>query len=331
MNVPDTCRPDEYSQVAVLLAVDRLLNSLEAADAEGHLAGELLQHIGELLEIAGHKKLRLLRRDIERHVLRVDRVGDFLHVRLEAAHRFADRGEQTGAVNFRFIERADQAVFHRPPMEPGEQRHLRRLAEILLPLLHELRRFVERFRHPGSAALSRSRDAGSLRKARSLSWKTSLSPRLRRNAAGNPRIRWSTMIGACPAASWTMSGAGVYSMWLIWRMSHAITSTRYAWNSMNAAGGMNPSTATPPQPILPEDFVHLLDPRNPVEGDAGIEQPLEVEFVRVFAQEKNVLPHDEAPDRVIDRRVFVIALVDGELEQMLRKCGHRLVVHRNGV
>ncbi len=63
----------------------------------------------------------------------------------------------------------------------------------------------------------------------------------------------------------------------------------------------------------------------------GIEEALEVKFVRVFAQEKNVLAHDEAPDGMIDRGVVVVTLVDGELEQMFRKGGHRLVVHRDRI
>ena len=82
---------------------------------------------------------------------------------------------------------------------------------------------------------------------------------------------------------------------------------------------------------LAEDLVHLADPRNALEGNAGIEQSLEINFVGVFLQEKNVLPHDEAPDRVIDRRVFVVALIDRELEQMFRKRGDRRVVHRDSV
>ena len=37
---------------------------------------------------------------------------------------------------------------------------------------------------------------------------------------------------------------------------------------------------------LAQDLVHLFDPRNAVEGNPGIEEALEVELVRVFAQEK---------------------------------------------
>jgi hypothetical protein len=81
---------------------------------------------------------------------------------------------------------------------------------------------------------------------------------------------------------------------------------------------------------LAEDFVHLFDPRNPVERDSGVEQPLEVKFVGVFLQEKSVLPHNETPDRMIDRGVFIVALVDGELEEMLWKRRDRFVIHRNG-
>jgi hypothetical protein len=36
--------------------------------------------------------------------------------------------------------------------------------------------------------------------------------------------------------------------------------------------------------------------------------------VRVLAQKKNVLAHYEPPDRVIDRSVIVVALIDRELE-----------------
>ena len=82
---------------------------------------------------------------------------------------------------------------------------------------------------------------------------------------------------------------------------------------------------------LAKDFVHFLDPRNPIERNSGVEQSLEIKFVGVFAQEKNVLPHDEAPDGVIDRRVFVVALVDRELEQMLRQRGHGLIIHRDRI
>ncbi len=82
---------------------------------------------------------------------------------------------------------------------------------------------------------------------------------------------------------------------------------------------------------LAENLIHLADPRNALEGDAGIEQALEINLVGVLLQEKNVLPHDEAPDRVIDRRVIVVALIDRELEQMFRKRGDSRVVHRDSV
>ena len=57
------------------------------------------------------------------------------------------------------------------------------------------------------------------------------------------------IIGACPAPSWIISGAGVYSMCSNWRISQAITKTLYAWNSIKAFGGIKPSTATAAQPI----------------------------------------------------------------------------------
>ena len=100
---------------------------------------------------------------------------------------------------------------------------------------------------------------------------------------------------------------------------------------MKAAGGINPSTATAPQSILLKDVVHLADPRDALEGNAGLEQPLEINLVRVFLQEKNILPHDETPDRVIDRRVIVVALIHGELQKMLRERNHGRAVHRNSV
>ena len=72
---------------------------------------------------------------------------------------------------------------------------------------------------------------------------------------------------------------------------------------------------------LAEDIVHLFDARDAIEGDAGFEQALEINFVGILLQEKHVLAHDEAPDRVIDRCVIVVALIDRELQKML---GQRL-------
>ena len=51
---------------------------------------------------------------------------------------------------------------------------------------------------------------------------------------------------------------------------------------------------------LREDIVHLLNARDALERDAGVQKALEINFVRVLAQEKSVLSHNEAPDRVID-------------------------------
>src|SRR6267378_4848446 len=86
----------------------------------------------------------------------------------------------------------------------------------------------------------------------------------------------------------------------------------------------------------PENLVHLFDPRNALEGNAGIEQPLKIDFVGVFFQKKNVLAHDETPDRVIDRGVFFVALIDCELQQMFWERLHcavssaeRLNTHRD--
>ena len=77
---------------------------------------------------------------------------------------------------------------------------------------------------------------------------------------------------------------------------------------------------------LAEDVVHFFDARDALERNAGVEQPLEIDFVGVFLQEKNVLPHDEAPDGVIDRSVIVVTLIDGELEEMFGRGGDRRVV-----
>jgi hypothetical protein len=53
---------------------------------------------------------------------------------------------------------------------------------------------------------------------------------------------------------------------------------------------------------------------------------LEINFVRVLPQEKNVLPHDESPHGVVDRRVIVVALIDRELQQMLWRNGDCRVI-----
>ena len=51
---------------------------------------------------------------------------------------------------------------------------------------------------------------------------------------------------------------------------------------------------------LAQDVVHLLDARNALERNPGIEQALEINFMSVLLQKKSVLPHDETPDRMID-------------------------------
>src|ERR1051325_9699020 len=48
--------------------------------------------------------------------------------------------------------------------------------------------------------------------------------------------------------------------------------------------------------------------------------------MRVLLQEKNILTHDKSPDRVIDRSVVVVALIDCELKQMLGTTGDGRVV-----
>src|SRR5262245_61346760 len=77
---------------------------------------------------------------------------------------------------------------------------------------------------------------------------------------------------------------------------------------------------------LCQDIVHLLNPRDSLKRDAGVEEPLEVDFVRVLLQEKNVLAHDEPPDCMVYRSVIVVPLIDCELEQMFGATGDCRVV-----
>src|SRR5437016_488125 len=80
------------------------------ADLICHLAREFFQHIAQMLEVTANKKLRLFRRDVERLIHRIDRVRDFLYLRFEARNGFADRRQQTRAVNLWILERADESV-----------------------------------------------------------------------------------------------------------------------------------------------------------------------------------------------------------------------------
>src|SRR5207247_3632796 len=77
---------------------------------------------------------------------------------------------------------------------------------------------------------------------------------------------------------------------------------------------------------LRQNIVHLLNARDAIKRDAGVEESLEINFVRVLFKEKNVLAHDKSPDRVIDRSVIVVALIDCELEQMFGATGDGRVV-----
>src|SRR6185436_9711397 len=78
---------------------------------------------------------------------------------------------------------------------------------------------------------------------------------------------------------------------------------------------------------LRQNIVHLLNARDAIKRNAGVEESLEINFVRVLLQEKHVLAHDKSPDCVIDRSVIVVALIDRELEQMFgATCDSRIVI-----
>jgi len=83
---------------------------------------------------------------------------------------------------------------------------------------------------------------------------------------------------------------------------------------MNAAGGMKPSHRYRAPLDLRQNVVHLFDTRNAFKRDARVEQtPGNKLYARILSG-KNVLAHDESPDRVIDRCVIVVPLIDRELE-----------------
>src|SRR5207247_10009548 len=76
-------------------------------------------------------------------------------------------------------------------------------------------------------------------------------------------------------------------------------------------GWRNKSVHRHRAPIDPaEDVVHLFDPWNAFKRNAGIEQSLEIDFVGVFLQEKNVLAIDKTPVGVNDRRILFVSMVD---------------------
>src|SRR5436189_3504347 len=75
-----------------------------------------------------------------------------------------------------------------------------------------------------------------------------------------------------------------------------------------------------------ENIVHLFNARDPLKGNAGVQQTLEIDFVRVLPQKKNVLANDESPDGLVDGRVIVLPLIDCEWEQMFRTSRDRGIV-----
>src|SRR6476619_1105252 len=128
------------------MAGDRFVDAFETTNHKRHLFRKFLKHIPEMLEIAADEELRLLRRDIESRLCRLNRIWDFLHVWLETADRFANRRKEAGTVNLRFYQGADQAVFNRPPVQPRKQRHLRGVAKVLLAVFHLSSRFFDPLR-----------------------------------------------------------------------------------------------------------------------------------------------------------------------------------------
>ena len=78
--MPETCNPDEYSQVGSVMGLDRFVDAFESANRKRHLARKLLEDVPEMLEIAADEELRLFRRDVESRLRRLDRIWNFLHV-----------------------------------------------------------------------------------------------------------------------------------------------------------------------------------------------------------------------------------------------------------
>ena len=115
-------------------------------------------------------------------------------------------------------------------------------------------------------------------------------------------------MGAWPALSWTMSGAGVYSMCSWVRMSAAMASTPSACSSVNTAGGMKPRTAHRGPAQLGQLLVHLVQAGDALRADARGLQALQVDGVRLVGQVAAQLAQDVAPHRLIAGRVGVVVL-----------------------
>src|SRR5581483_558381 len=67
-----------------VITFDGFIDAPESADHKRHLTGKFFKHVSEMLKIATDKELGLLRSDVERVVLSVDGVGNFLYLRFEA-------------------------------------------------------------------------------------------------------------------------------------------------------------------------------------------------------------------------------------------------------
>ncbi len=65
-----------------------------------------------------------------------------------------------------------------------------------------------------------------------------------------------------------------------------------------------------------EPVVHLAYRRNPLDRDAGRRQPFAVGGVRRLHEARVHLQQDEAPHRLVRRRILVIVLLDDETAKM---------------
>ena len=99
-----------------------------------------------MLKIAADKQLRLPRRDIERGILCLNRVRNFLYVCFETRDRFSNGRQQPCSIDLWIAQGPDQAILNRPPMQARKQGHLRWVPEIFLPELDFPCRFLHLLR-----------------------------------------------------------------------------------------------------------------------------------------------------------------------------------------
>ena len=299
-----------------LARVERSREALQPTAAECELRADLLEDLTELREVARHEQLRLGARDV---VVDVDAVAcqrQLAHTRLVAEVALGERGQQPGAIQPVVVQRSDQPVLDRPPVQSREPRRLAR---------HDRLRDQLRQRALGGRDLLRRRVALLLHD------REAVDHVVHGGVVGRPERAHAVV--ADPAQEGRVLGVR-QDRRVPARFVHDVGrgSVRQVLDAADLGGDRQDAErlellkrarrdeavdADRAPAERAQAAVHLGDPRNPLDRHPGLRQAAGIGRVGRALQPVVHLQQNEAPDRLIHGGVRVVVLLHDEPSEMV--------------